>query len=317
MRALVLASLLGALAPSIAAAEGIGTDVATRRPSLGYGDLSLVRGPRVLRHLEVGLGLDVDIIRSPLVVLDGATGARRDVVRTRATGTVLYGVGLLDRVQLTLAVPIVFQSGAGLTALTGDPDDDLPEGAVADLRLDFAWAPLDAPLALGDAALDVGLASGLVAPTGDGAALTGAPGVGGYVDAMAQLSLGVFRAQAELGVRIAPESSLAQAGFGSAFHGAAAVALDLLDRRLVFALSAQVLGGLVSNATFPAQALLETRVVADDERRLVAYVAFGGGLLDEVGSPEWQLVVGFRHRHADPAGHRLGQGTERRGRALP
>jgi hypothetical protein len=279
-----------------AEAQSFGASLETRRPALGYGDLVLVRGPGVLPHLESAIGLDVDIVKRPLVVVDGATGAARAMVNTRATATILYGVGLFDDVQVTLAVPAVFQNGLGASALTGDPDDALPLASVGDLRLDFAWAPLPAPLAFGEATLDAGFASGLTAPTGEDTAFTGTPNVSGYIDAVGQLRVGVFRAQAAIGVRVSEESTVAQAGFGSALSGALALAVDLFDRRWVLAAQAQVLAGLVSNATFPVQALLESRVVVDDARESVAYVAFGGGLDDEVGAPEWQLVVGFRHR---------------------
>ncbi len=289
-------SLLVALGSgaSTASAQSLGFDVQTRIPGLSYGDLAYVRGTRVLPHVGSALAIDLDAIHRPFVVNDPNLGTSVDVVQTRSTFTLMYAVGLFDHLQATLAVPLVFQRGGGIEAFTGNPDDRLSAGSVADLRLDVAYMPLEEAPTLGPLHLDVGFAAGVLAPAGDETSFTGSTAWSGYVDAMGSARWGNFSLSLQSGVRFREAATVLDVTWGSQVLLAGGLAVHLFDDHLVMAVESQVLLGLTNNPTNPAQALGEMRVILDRERTALVF-GFGGGLNQDLGAPEWQVVAAFRH----------------------
>jgi len=290
--ALVFA-VLSSSAPT-AEAQSFAFDLQTRMPGLSYGDLAYVRGTRVLPHAASALALDLDAAHRPFVVADPNTGTSIDVVETRSTFTFMYGVGLFDHLQATLAVPLAFQRGGGIEAFSGDPEDRLSAGAVADLRLDIAYMPLTEAPSVGPVHLDFAFAGGLLAPTGDDSAFTGSSGWSGYVDAMGSARWGVFRLALQSGLRLRETANILDVTWGSQVLLAAGLALHLIEDHLVMAAEAQVLLGLTDNAATPAQGMAEARIILDRERTALVF-GFGGGMNDQLGAPEWQVVAAFRH----------------------
>jgi hypothetical protein len=179
-------------------------------------------------------------------------------------------------------------------AFTGNPDDRLNAGSVADLRLDIAYAPFEVRPTLGPVELDVGFAAGVLAPTGDEGSFTGSPAWSGYVDAMGNARWGDFTLSLQSGLRVRETATILDVTWGSQILLAAALALHLFDDHLVMAVESQVLVGLTNNPTNPAQALAEMRVILDRERTALVF-GFGGGINQDLGAPEWQIVAAFRH----------------------
>ncbi len=277
-----------------AAAQSLGFDVQTRIPGLAYDDLSYVRGSQVLPHVGSALAIDFDAINRPFVVTDPNLGTSVDVVQSRATFTLMYALGLFDRFQATLAVPLVFQRGDGIEAFTGNPDDRLSAGAVADLRLDLAYMPLEHGYDAGPLHLDVGFAGGVLAPAGDESSFTGSTGWSGYVDAMGSARWGNLSLKLQSGFRGRETSTILDVTWGSQVLLAAGLALYLFDDHLIMAVESQVLLGLTHNPTNPAQGLGEIRIILDRERTALVF-GFGGGLNQDLGAPEFQVVASFRH----------------------
>jgi len=294
--ALGLVALFFALSGPVGkvAAQTLAFDLQTRIPGLSYGDLAYVRGTRVLPHASNALALDLDAIHRPFVVTDPNLGTEVAVVETRSTFAIMYGVGFLDHFQGTIAVPLVFQRGAGIEAFTGDPDDRLNAGAVGDLRLDLAYMPFEVNPALGSVDFDLGFGAGVLAPTGDGVAFSGSAAWSGYFDVMGNARWGNLRFAAQSGVRLRETATIIDVTWGSQVLLAGAVAYNFFSDHLVLAVEAQVLLGLTSNAATPAQLMGEARVVLDRERTAIV-VGAGGGLNAELGAPEWQIVAAFRH----------------------
>lgn len=294
--ALGLVALFFALSGPVgeAAAQTLAFDLQTRIPGLSYGDLAYVRGTRVLPHGSNGLALDLDAIHRPFIVTDPNLGTEIPVVETRSTFAIMYGVGFLDLFQATIAVPLVFQQGAGLEAFTGDPDDRLNAGAVGDLRLDLAYMPFDVVPTLGSLGFDLGFGAGVLAPTGDGLAFSGSAAWSGYFDIMGNARWGDLRLAVQSGLRLRETATIIDVTWGSQVLLAGAVAYAFFDDHLVLAVEAQVLLGLTDNAATPAQMMGEARVILDRERTAIV-VGAGGGLNGELGAPEWQVIAAFRH----------------------
>jgi len=271
--------LTALLAPAGAAAQ---PDAQLRWPTLVPGELLLVRGTGVVPHLDSAIGLDLDLVRRPIVVTDPVVGVEREVIRHRLTTTLLYGVGLFDHSQVTVAVPLAFMSGRGRQAITRDTRDELPEGAAGDLRLGFhhALSPTWADLG----ALELAVSSGLAIPTGDEGAFAGHGGFTGWVEtaALGRLpagDLGSVRLQGALGTRVRGTDSLGATALGSELTLSAAAALELLDARLVVA----------------AQGLGEVRAVLGESRAAELALGAGAGLNEALASPELQVIAQLRY----------------------
>jgi hypothetical protein len=282
------------MVPTFARAQSLAFDLQTRIPGLSYGDLTLVRGTRVLPHAASALALDLDAVHRPFVVVDPTLGTSVDVVETRSTFTFMYGVGLFDHLQATLAVPLAFQRGAGIEAFSGNPDDRLSAGAVADLRLDIAYMPLTKAPRLGPLHVDFAFAGGVLAPTGDESSFTGSSTWSGYVDAMGSARWGDFTLNLQAGARFRETANVLDVSWGSQVLFAGGVGFHLFDDHLIMAAEAHVLLGLTHGPANPAQALAEARVILDEERTAIVF-GFGGGLNGDLGAPEWQIVAAFRH----------------------
>lgn len=147
--------------------------------------------------------------------------------------TFLLGIGVTDRLQLSLAAPIVlYQDGASKTDIVGS-DQPLPRSAVGDMRFGAAFAVVPrAPLEEG-----VGLAARfeMAAPTGQDDAFTGfstatyAPGV--KVDyRIWRITLGF-----DAGARFRDYVKLAGAAIGTQISGSLGVSYDFFDDGLLSA----------------------------------------------------------------------------------
>ena len=298
--ALVLALVLAV--PALVSAQGRPQiDLVTRQPSLTIGDLLYVRGTRSVRHLETAIGLELDVVRRPFILVDQTTGLDQSIVESRGTATLLFGIGLFDFAQVTLAVPTVFQRGLGFEALTGSPDDNLPGAAVGDIRLDLHVSPLAEPVPIGGALLDVAVAGGVMAPTGETRSFSRSPTFSGYLDLMAHLRYDIFRAAIQSSIRIREDAELAGVHWGSQAMFAGGLAFHIFDQRIV--LAAEVMGilGLGDDAANPVLGLIEIRAAVDPERKTGLVLGFGTGLHSDVGAPEWQIIASIRHAPGDDA----------------
>ncbi len=268
-------------------------DAQIRWPALGRGDLLLVRGTGVLPHLDSGVGLDADLVREPIVLFDRALGLERAAVATRLTTTVLYGVGLAGHSQLTLAVPLVWQEGEGRRVLTLDPADELPHGVAGDVRLDFLHSltrECD-----GGCVVDAALASGVVVPTGDEGAFAGEAGFAAYLEAAVHGRVGPIALSGSWGIRVRRDAALSDVALGSELPLSAAVALELLDARLVLAAEAQALVGLRGGSSSPVIALFEARGRLGAHRQGEVALGLGAGLNDELRAPSIEAVLSVRY----------------------
>jgi hypothetical protein len=254
----------------------------------------LTRGAALLTHLESAVGFDVQYVRRPLVILDHATGEQSALVDGRTTLTALYGLGLLDFAQLSLALPAVFQSGTGRSVYTGVATDALARGAAGDLQLDLA-ARWPEPLALGPAALTMAVASGLSVPTGDSEAFTGSPGVSGVVEAMGWLGWGPLRVGVDVGVIAREPSALLDRRVGSEVFAATTAGVSLFDEALSAMVGVRATFPLIEGGAVPVLWMAEGRARLLPDRRLQLALGAGTGLGDAVRSPALMVVASLAY----------------------
>ncbi len=139
--------LLAALVPPSPAAAQSGSSVPTNfqveqfRPApIQRTSLLGVSTSRVLPHLTPAAGLVVHMSDDPLQAVD-RTGGRRELVpliERQYTGEMTVGLGLFDRLQLGLALPLVFQRGEALVGADGTREP-LPAASFADMRIVPRW----------------------------------------------------------------------------------------------------------------------------------------------------------------------------------
>jgi outer membrane protein OmpA-like peptidoglycan-associated protein len=145
--------------------------------------------------------------------------------------TFLWALGVTDRLELTIDLPVtLYQDGAGLADVLGT-DDALPRSVVRDGRFGASFAILPRPRAgSGDglavtARLQFGAPFGARDAFASAGAMTTAPSV------TADLRLGRLLLAMDLGGRIRSKRQLASATYGSQLSAAAGASFDILRDR--------------------------------------------------------------------------------------
>ncbi|HEY4119599.1 MAG TPA: hypothetical protein VGM56_17140, partial [Byssovorax sp.] len=159
--------------------------------------------------------------------------------------TLLFAVGVTDRLELTVAAPMtVVQRGAGLAPYDGR-DEDLTRSALRDVRLGLALA-LVRPRADGTG---FGLAARFefASPTASSSAFAGSGTVTYAPTLTASYRYGRVLASAEAGARARGVTDFGSTRVGSAASAELGVAVDVLRKKLgTVALEAFALPSLVS-----------------------------------------------------------------------
>jgi hypothetical protein len=160
-RLLVVLALLGLAGPTSAQTDGLRIDRFLPPPTAGDG-LALPTAQTV-GHLEPAFGLVLDYALDPLVARSGQSGEGGSVIAHRAVANVMAALGVLDRLEFHLRVPVVLQAGNAPTiagtsfaapdlATLADPafggsvrlTDDEPEGVHLGALVE-GFLPLTAP----------------------------------------------------------------------------------------------------------------------------------------------------------------------------
>ncbi|MBI4701460.1 MAG: hypothetical protein HY744_09920 [Deltaproteobacteria bacterium] len=167
------------------------------------------------------------------------------VVDNSVRATLLTALGVVPRLQVTLALPaILYQDGAGTGGVVGTPAG-LPRSAAGDLRFGCALSLLGRPAEHDGPALsgrfELGVPSGDAEAFASAATATFVPGVS-FDYRLGRLGLG-----ADAGARVRGTSELAGARIGSQLWAALGAGYDLLDRRrLAVGVEAYALLGLAA-----------------------------------------------------------------------
>jgi len=196
--ALLFAFALSAPTGVSAQQPGRGMDLQLFRPPAGQGATFTIDRTEVPRHLSLTLGMDGSFSHGLLTRTSDGT----NVVPWRAQGELLVALGLFQRIELGLALPVTSERYAG------NAFDAVPSYSTQ-TRLADARLSLKAPILRGDFRLSARLVVSL--PTGS-AAFASARYWTSDPSLLASYDLGALTLSGELGYLLRKRAALAEAG---------------------------------------------------------------------------------------------------------
>lgn len=305
-------------------------------PHPGISRLPNTGGTETIGSGEVSAALVMSYQSRPVVLRvpsPNPVGSDQSAIENQLNANFLWAVGLTDRLQFNLALPVtISQNGGGLSPITGG-SSALQTTALRDARLGILYAITPRPRVddetleqAKDAPLwghNVAIAArfGVSAPTGASEHFAGEQGVVWMPSISADLRFGRFFAATELGMRIRRPSEFLGARIGTQIVQSIGAGVKILrEDKLSVGVEARALHTLTEqadvaqtpsgpkstpNGTFisPAEWNVFVRsapVFAGD----VAFEASGGGALplgDEVPvtTPRMRFVFGIRYAPLD------------------
>lgn len=280
---------------SVASAQGF--DIQTFSPAQGPDAIFSVEGADTHGHLQPYGALFIDYMNQPLLM--GRTdGTSTPVIENRLAAHLQAGIGLGERFQLGLSLPVFLVndgqlygnaiSGAGLGRL-----DMTGKASILSSRSDAVGLGVSA---------DVGL------PTGDPERMTGSATVRGHVQALSDVRfstpLGAGMAGLNLGIlfddvgdSLMEETSiLDERSFRTALTYGLGAQVEVVED--LMSIGAELFGSAsladTSARNSPLEAILGVNFAAADGLEVRA--AAGGGLIGGVGSPRFRSFVGVSYR---------------------
>lgn len=149
--------------------------------------------------------------------------------------TFLWALGVTDRLDLTLALPVtVYQDGAGVADVLGSVDE-LSRSVVRDGRLGVSFALLPRPRSGPETGLAVTSRLQFALPFGAREAFASTGAMVTVPSIAADYRVGPVVIAAEIGGRFRPDRKLAGAEVASQLSGALGVSVDVLPGRLLTA----------------------------------------------------------------------------------
>ncbi|HRE91986.1 MAG TPA: OmpA family protein [Myxococcota bacterium] len=274
-------------------------------PGLRTNLLNIAR-PRVMGHLSPTFGLALHFQDDPLMLVDAEDPDQIEqrIVDHVVKGELWLGLGLFDRLELGVVMPVVLSQDAA--RLATDPGEPLPSTTLADLRLVTSLLVLD-PSDHGGFGLS--LSATMHLPTGDAESYQSE----GRVRVEPRLALGfeseALSVTANVGLLARGRRDLMNFVSTDALRWGAGVEVPLVERLALFAVAYGAIGigdvDLAANNAAPAEALGGVNAWLAEDWGIS--VAAGGGLTTGVGSPDFRavLTVGYapdRERDRDGDG---------------
>lgn len=237
----------------------------------------------------------VTYLTSPFTIynLDSMDGnivdERSEVISTLIAGELNAAYGLTSKLQLGIALPLVFRiAGDGVDPGTAQPDDmsGISASGLGDMRIEAKY------LVWSNDSLSVAAAGGLSVPTSFG--LGGSDFLGddlpyGRANALVQWSSGKISAGAKLGVIVGKKRSIYSSDVGQQITFGGAGAYQITER---FGAVAEVFGRAgfdLSGNSMPLEAAGAARIKATTDLSVLA--GGGAGLLNGIGSPKVRVFV--------------------------
>lgn len=267
------------------AQEG-GFDVETFEPLAGATSTTLnLSSSEVLGHQQFAVGTMLHMVDGALRVYDRQAGEFIEGVDYQFKGELLAGIGLWDRAEIGMALPVAFvQSGEGVSAGT-----NFSSSSLADLRLMAKYALLrqgeNSPVGLA-------LQGQVWVPVGDEATYTS----DGAVRVEPRLAMdwrrGGWRVGANLAYRYRPTREVFNYVGTSALRWGVGGEAPIWETRL--ALITSIFGDVATqqvelSRNNPAEALVGLRYYLTPD--FTTEVGGGGGLTPSVGSPNFRVFA--------------------------
>ncbi len=298
------------LAPGFAQAQtAVGTDtsldVQLYWPAAGASEHIGLRGTSVARAGDVGFGLVVNAMRSPLVLTPLAGGQRNAAVDWALTADFLWHVGLGRRVQLAAAIPVVLaQDGLGSTPILGAAGSVLGDTALRDLRLEASVAIVQRARRIDARGPGLRIDLGVALPLGDDRGFQSSGRVTFAPMIAADWRLAQFTFTANVGARLRTASSAFAdfsvgsqgfLGFGMAVRPVRTGALA----RLGFAFDYVNLLPFTSREGFktttPQEVFAGVRYATDAARDIELFAGGGIPLGNDPLTPAWRVLAGVSY----------------------
>ncbi len=266
-----------------------GVDAQTYRPAVGAGGLLRVEGSETAEHLQPYGSLFFDVFSDPLV-LRRDDGTRQSVIDHRLSGHLLLGIGVGDRFQFELGMPMVmYDQGEYL----GEPIEGAGPGDLGARAKAQILSNRDQVVGLA-AMLDV------TAPTGDVSAYRGSttatatPQLIG--DTRIETPAGPLVVAANTGMRFRGSETVHNLELGPEFTYGAGAELEVVPGtvRVGADLYGAVGVGDVAREKNPLEGLVGAKF--EFVEGFTATVGAGAGLVGGVGSPAWRGLAGMTYR---------------------
>jgi len=260
-------------------------------------------------HLQIDLALWLGYANDPLTVYRQTPSGDRELagslVKDQVSGELVGAVGLFERAQIGVIVPLVVAQRDDLAG-TSPTMPTAPDGgfALGDLRL----VPKVRLLRQADAGVDLAIYVALTLPTstGDGFSGDAAASAAPALAVSRRFAHGV-RAGVNLGYRARHERMAVDLQIDDELFAGAGVAADLgadggppleLDLGVGFATSAEDVFA-TDNQTYAELKLGASYRITSALR---AFAATGAGIAQGFGTPDWRLLAGVRlERASEPA----------------
>ncbi|HEY6879028.1 MAG TPA: OmpA family protein [Polyangiales bacterium] len=264
--------------------------------------------PRTLGHLRPSFGMTLDYAHQPLVVARGAGDPEASLVAHRLLGHVTAAVGLGDRLELFVRVPLLFvQRG-----------DERTFGVARSVSTSAAFGTLSLGgsariFGSDEAPLQLGVSAWLDMPTGRAANLTGDDGVG-----LGGLLSGAYASQVidvalNFGARYRPDANFGSSQLGSALLFGVGAYLHAgphvtLLSELNGAVELREVGRTPSQST-PLELLLGARFPTPLKVLLTG--ALGLGFTHAIGTPDLRALLQVAYPNPRSSGAPVDQDHDR------
>ena len=295
-------------------------------PHPGPAHFQSVGGTGTTASWEFSLGIVTSYSRKPIVLRaesSNPNSADVPVLDHVISSNFLWGLGLTDRLELTLAMPItLYQTGTGISSFTSSEPQQVPGSSLGDIRFGAAYSflPQPNPPPPNDALANrFSLAARfeVATPTGDSDWFAGDRSAVLIPSVAAEYRAGRFFFGAEIGARLRKSANLAGARVGSQGLFAFGAGYDVLpDNTLSVAIEAfglpvlvgqeslsrdaydgSIAVGKASSLLIPSEWMVTVRSVPTNGRSISFALSAGSALpLSEsaMTAPAYRFVLGIR-----------------------
>jgi outer membrane protein OmpA-like peptidoglycan-associated protein len=265
-------------------------DAQNFRPAVGPYSIFSVETADTLDHLQPTGGLLLNYASEPLV-LEPEDGTETSIIDQQLAMHVYAGIGLIDRVQLDLEMPVYFVN-----------DGAFGEQQVEGSRLgDLSFRPKVMILSSKDGPVGLGAQVDLTLPTGDPEAFVGYPGVQVTPSVIADARFANIIIAANAGVKIRQNQDIRNLALGERLEYGIGAEAEFVDGLL--RIGGELHGSTELRDAFgaanesPLEGLLGAKVVTPSGFRVIG--GAGGGFISGYGSPEFRAFLGLRYANTE------------------
>lgn len=309
---LVAGVLLAGSARAQAPVDERSFDVQLFHAPIGPHSFITLDSARAAQHKQLSLHLLSNYQRGPFQVTIESNQPELaqtfPVVQHQATSELAVGMGLFDRFEVGIGLPVTFyMKGNDYSPVNGQPNGDLSAAGIGDLRLEGKASLVGS----GDRGLAFALLPGLTAPTGDGSKFLGDKSFTGRLRAVTEYGMDSFRAAFMAGFVGRAKSQSFNSHLGSQFlYGAAGEFKPHKDLALVAEFS-----GRIGSTTY-----VDVNPMEIDGGMKVALphmfsigVGAGAGLNHAIGAPKYRafLSLGWTPDFRDADGDGVSDAEDR------